>query len=78
MSINDAACELCSKYCNESWFVSVGVGEVPVGSGEVPSVVDGLFLYVSSEQSGLPEVFGGFPVVVVVCGEVAPASVCPA
>ena len=65
---------LCSKYCNESWFVSVGVGDVSVGG----VVLDGLFLYVSSEQSGLPEVFCGFPVVVVVCGEVALASVCPA
>lgn len=74
MSIDDVACELCSKYCNESWFVSVGVGDVSVGG----VVLDGLFLYVSSEQSGLPEVFCGFPVVVVVCGEVALASVCPA
>ena len=42
----------CLKYCNESWFVSVGVGDVSVGG----VVLDGLFLYVSSEQSGLPEV----------------------
>lgn len=67
MPIDDVAGELCLKYCNESWFVSVG-----------GLVLDGLFLYVTCEQSGLPEVFGGFPVVVVVCGEVAPASVCPA